>query len=64
MQQQISDAAVTTIKAVPPVAATLWTFAGLTMEQWISSLTLLWLLMLLAEKAAKWVMAWKRMRNP
>jgi hypothetical protein len=61
--QHVSDAAVETIKIAPPAAATLWTFAGLSLDEAIAYLTLLYLLALLAEKVAKWVWTWKRRRR-
>lgn len=61
--QHISDAAVETIKIAPPAAATLWTVAGLTLDQAVAWLTVLYLVALLAEKVAKWVLAWKRSRT-
>ena len=61
--QHISDATVETLKIAPPAAATLWTFAGLTLDEVVAWLTILYLLALLAEKVAKWVWAWKRWRE-
>ena len=61
--QHLSDAAVETIKIAPPAAATVWTIAGLNLDQAVASLTILYLMALLAEKLAKWWLAWKRKRR-
>lgn len=58
--QYISDAAEEAIKIAPPAAATLWTIAGLSLDEAVAWLTILYLLALLAEKVTKWIMAWKR----
>lgn len=58
--QHISEAAEETIKIAPPVAATIWTILGLSLDEVIAYLTILYLLALLAEKVAKWVWTWKR----
>lgn len=58
--QHLSDAAIETIKIAPPAAATAWTIAGLNLDQAVASLTILYLMALLAEKIAKWCLAWKR----
>lgn len=58
--QHISDAAVETIKIAPPAAATLWTIAGLSLDEAVAWLTILYLLVLLVEKVAKWITAWNR----
>lgn len=58
--QHISEAAEETIKIAPPAAATLWTIAGMSLDEVVAWLTILYLLVLLAEKVAKWVWTWKR----
>ena len=58
--QHISEAAEETIKIAPPVAATIWTILGLSLDEAVAWLTILYLLALLAEKVAKWIMAWSR----
>lgn len=58
--QHISEAAEEAIKIAPPAAATLWTIAGLSLDEVVAWLTILYLLALLAEKVAKWIMAWSR----
>lgn len=58
--QHISDAAAETMKIAPPAAATIWTIAGLSLDEAVAWLTILYLLVLLAEKVAEWVWAWKR----
>lgn len=63
MVQHISDATTETINIEPPAAETLWTFAGLSLDEVIAYLTILYLLALLAEKVAKWFWTWKRRRG-
>ena len=58
--QHISEAAEEAIKIAPPAAATIWTIAGLSLDEVVAWLTVLYLLALLAEKVAKWIMAWSR----
>ena len=58
--QHISDAAEEAIKIAPPAAATIWTLAGMTLDEAVAWLTILYLLTLLAEKVAKWIWTWKR----
>lgn len=58
--QHISEAAMETIKVAPPAAATIWTIAGMSLDEVVAWLTILYLLALLAEKVAKWIMAWSR----
>jgi hypothetical protein len=57
--QHISEA----IKIAPPAAATLWTIAGLSLDEAVAWLTILYLLALLAEKVTKWVWTWKGRRG-
>ena len=58
--QHISEAAEEAIKIAPPAAATIWTILGLSLDEAVAWLTILYLLALLAEKVAKWIMAWSR----
>lgn len=61
--QHISEAAEEAIKIAPPAAATIWTIAGLSLDEAVAWLTILYLLVLLAEKVAKWVWTWKGRRG-
>jgi hypothetical protein len=58
--QHISDAAEEAIKIAPPAAAVIWTIAGMSLDEVVAWLTILYLLVLLVEKVAKWIMAWSR----
>lgn len=46
------------VRAVPPVAVTLWSLTGLSVHDLIAWLTVIYLLTLLAEKVWSWVVAW------
>jgi hypothetical protein len=61
--QHISDAAEEAIKIAPPAAATIWTLAGMSLDEAVAWLTILYLLTLLAEKVTKWIMAWSRRKG-
>lgn len=61
--QHISDTAEEAIKIAPPAAAVVWTIAGMSLDEVVAWLTILYLLALLAEKVAKWITAWKGRRG-
>lgn len=58
--QHVPDAAVEALKITPPAAVSLYTLAGMSLEQWVTTLTILYLLILIAEKLAKWVSKCRR----
>lgn len=61
--QHISAAAEEASKIAPPAAAVIWTIAGMSLDEVVAWLTILYLLVLLLEKVAKWVMVWSRRRG-
>ena len=61
--QHISDAAEEAIKIAPPAATVIWTIAGMSLDEVVAWLTILYLLVLLLEKVAKWIMVWSRRRG-
>lgn len=60
----LTEGGIETIKIAPPAIVTAGTVLfGLSLEQWVASLTLLYLVMIIGERATKWVFAWRRDRR-